>query len=343
MRILLINHEFTVSGASQMLFRVARHLLATGHGVDVVPLLPTEGPLGAMYAAIGASVVPRVKASLYQLCIANTIYAGPVVAELAGAMRIVWWIHESDNGLKVALANSGAYERAFQGAARILFPAARLGTDVYRSFLYQVPPERILAIANGVEPLGDVRPENSTRACRVVCIGSVYPLKRQGDLIEALEALDHPDLEAVFVGALSALSERGLAIAEADRRRATSRFKFLGALAHEQTMRWLASADIFVHPSESEGHPLAPLEAGLLGKPVVLADIAAHEGTWRHGHNCLMYPVGDVPLLAILLDGLRRDPELRRRLGERANATARRFSIQGFLREFDRLVLAESA
>jgi glycosyltransferase involved in cell wall biosynthesis len=340
MRILLISHEFTISGASQMLFRIAGHLLSNGHVVDVTPLLPTPGPLAQMYAAAGATVVQQFKPSSYELCLANTIFAGPAVAKLGASMPIVWWIHECDNGLRVALSNTSVYEQAFRNASRLLFPARHLADTVYRSFVYKLPPEKILIIPNGIELPADIAPAARAAPCRIVCVASVYPLKRQGDLLEALDALDRPDIEAIFIGKLDSMSERGMAILAKDRQRPVQRFRLLGELAHRDAMGWLASADLFAHPSESEGHPVAPLEAGLLRKPVVLADLPVYEGIWRHGHNCLIHPVGDTALLATLLDGLCRNVELRSRLGDQAHATAKRYTIRKFLQAFDELVLA---
>jgi glycosyltransferase involved in cell wall biosynthesis len=340
MRVLLLNHEFTISGASLMLYRVARHLVKQGWAVDVVSLLPTEGPLAARYAEAGVSIVKRVKPSRYRLCIANTIYAGSAVASLGSAIGTAWWIHEADNGLSVALGDPEVWQRAFSSAARILFPARFLAENTYKSFVRQLPAQRIVVLPGAVELPESIEPAEKSATFRVVSVGSVYELKRQGDVLEALGALGVPGLEAVFVGELNSLSERGLALLAEDRKRGTGRFRFLGALAHEQAMAWLASADLFVHPSGSESQGLAPLEAGLLGKAVVLADIPAYEGIWRHEFNCLMHPVGDCKSLAAQISRLHRDPMLRQRLGGEARRTARRFSEEAFLKRFDELVLA---
>jgi glycosyltransferase involved in cell wall biosynthesis len=340
MRVLLVNHEFTISGASLMLYRVARHLLSRGCAVDVFPCLPTEGALAAMYAAAGIPVVQRVKASLYRLCIANTIYSGSIVARLGGAIPTIWWIHEGENGLETVLADVGLYDKAFRAAARIVFPALHLADNVYRSFVFRFPEEKLVVLVNGLDLPDGIEVMNKSIAFRIVTVGSVYLRKRQGQVIEALDALDLPNAEAVFIGKLDSISDRGTAILEKDRQLGAARFRFLGELANEQTLAWLASADVFVHPAGAEANPLAPLEAGLLGKPIVLADIEVYEGIWQHGRNCLMHPLDDAAVLAAQLWGLHRDPDLRRSLGERARETARRFSGKEFLAGFDARVLA---
>jgi len=55
--------------------------------------------------------------------------------------------------------------------------------------------------------------------------------------------------------------------------RADSRVKFLGELPQEQVSDVLATADIFVHPSYSEGQPSAVAEASAVGLPVIATDV----------------------------------------------------------------------
>ena len=54
-----------------------------------------------------------------------------------------------------------------------------------------------------------------------------------------------------------------------------------------------------VQPSEGESHALSLGEAALLAKTLVMSDLAVFtEQGWRHGHNCLMQPIGNAALLA---------------------------------------------
>ena len=104
-------------------------------------------------------------------------------------------------------------------------------------------------------------------------------------------------------------------------------------------MRVLARADVLAHPSVNECLPLAPLEAGLRRRAVVLADLPAHEGVWRHGLNCLMHPREDVDLLTHMLRILAVDRPMRERLGTMAEHTARAYRMELFLTRMD-MVLA---
>ncbi len=338
MKALLINIEMTLSGASLMLFRIAKFLLSRGYEVSVMSVAPAPGPLTKMYLDIGVSLVDEARPAEYRIAIANTIGAGPAVSELGPRLKTIWWIHEGDNGLTAVLSDPAVYTRAFACAAAIVFPARELHDTIYRSFIYQLPPERLVVLPNGVDLPDRIPVMPRGDKIRIVSVATVDQRKCQGDLLLALDKLDRPDIEAVFVGKKYWLSDAGKAVLDKDRADGGGGYRFLGELPHEEAIGWLASADIFAHPAGIEAHPLAPIEAGLLHKPVVLADIAVYRGLWRHGHNCLMHPVGDIELLAALIDGLCNNPLLRKRLGQGAHEAAKGFTGQEFLRGFDEVL-----
>ena len=162
---------------------------------------------------------------------------------------------------------------------------------------------------------------------RVVCVGSIYPRKRQADLIKAVAQLRNLSIECRLVGQMVSLEEEAAGIA----RRSPRRFSIMGQLPHAETMRLLDRADVLALPSSSECLPIAPLEAGQRGKAILLSDLPAHEGVWRHGVNCLMHPVGDVTLMAHSLRILASDAQLRQRLGAQARRVAAPYRNDIFL------------
>jgi glycosyltransferase involved in cell wall biosynthesis len=83
-------------------------------------------------------------------------------------------------------------------------------------------------------------------------------------------------------------------------------------------------ADVVALPSRYEGHPLALLEALALARPVVAARVGGVPEIVADGVSGLLVPPEDSVALAAALDRLRRDPALRRRLGEAGARDARR-------------------
>jgi glycosyltransferase involved in cell wall biosynthesis len=91
---------------------------------------------------------------------------------------------------------------------------------------------------------------------------------------------------------------------------------------------FLQAADLYVHATRADNHPLAVLEALACGVPVVAPPIGgiAEQLTERTG---VLVEEGDAAALAHAIDGLAADPERRARMGEAAAADARaRFDLE---------------
>jgi glycosyltransferase involved in cell wall biosynthesis len=336
MRVVLLGTEFSMNGAALLLFRWAAHLRRQGHDVVAVHEAAAVGPLRDAYLDRGVTLAERCSVDSGMLVICNTVMAARYVLQTAPTARTVWWLHEGEVGLRLLVHNPGA-EQAFRAAHGIIFPSAAIRDQVYRSYLLGVPEARLHVVPPGLDPLdpAPVEAELQDRPIRVVSVGSIYPRKRQADLIRAVARLPDVPIECVLVGAMVQLEDDAMALARA----APDRFAFTGQLAHAETLRLVGRGDIFALPSASECLPLAPLEAGQRGRAVLLSDLPAHEGVWRHGVNCLMHPIYDVDLLAHLLRVLATDAALRARLGEAARRTAAGFRNDLFLARLD-MVLA---
>jgi glycosyltransferase involved in cell wall biosynthesis len=120
--------------------------------------------------------------------------------------------------------------------------------------------------------------------------------------------------------------------------RSPDRYELLGQLDHAAALQLLAEADVFCLPSDSEVLPLTILEAAMLERPIVLSDLSVYDGIWRHGHNCLLHPIGAIGMLAQSIDALVRNPELRARLGTAARRTAAAYTEAAFFTRFDALL-----
>jgi glycosyltransferase involved in cell wall biosynthesis len=97
-----------------------------------------------------------------------------------------------------------------------------------------------------------------------------------------------------------------------------------GPLPHDEAVRRVAAAAIFVSPSLYEPFGLAALEAARLGRPLVLADIPTYRGIWDGA--AAFFDPRDARSLAALLDRLSADPDRRHAMGAAAQDRAVRFS-----------------
>jgi glycosyltransferase involved in cell wall biosynthesis len=92
---------------------------------------------------------------------------------------------------------------------------------------------------------------------------------------------------------------------------------FVGELPHEDTMRRIASCDLFVLPSYTEGFPNVILEAMALGRPIAASSVGAI-GDMLSGGCGFVFPPRDVEAVKAALFTLTKDESRRLSLGERA-------------------------
>jgi glycosyltransferase involved in cell wall biosynthesis len=333
LRILLINHEFTISGASQLMFKLALHLRDCGHSCDVGAIY--DGPLREEYAARSFHHLTTAAYHDYDVVICNTIFAASIVPSAAKFSKVIWWIHEGENGLGHVMREMSDLN-AFRDASAIVFQTEFQRDSIYRSFVFRRDPARLFVIPVGVDVEASGPSIAKTRPLRIVCIGTIDERKRQGDLVRAVAALGRADVECVFIGKYYKLDEEERGIAAAN----PALVKILDETSNADALAWLRSADLFCLPSRTESQPISILEAASLGKPLVLTDLPSYRGIWRHQQNCLLYPVGDIRGLVNSLAALLSSADLRERLGAAARASAGQFSEAAFLARFDAVLEA---
>jgi glycosyltransferase involved in cell wall biosynthesis len=102
--------------------------------------------------------------------------------------------------------------------------------------------------------------------------------------------------------------------------------RFLGQCRDVETM--LPACDLFVVSSISEGLSFAILEAMACGLAVVATRVGGNSELVEDGQSGLLTPSGDAGALGIALGQLLRQPERRRRMGERGRVLAeQRFDL----------------
>ena len=215
--------------------------------------------------------------------------------------------------MRTAVELSGATVAVSEGLADHLrrdlwLPRGRI-TMVTNGVPYTEPAHVTLRSELGLEPADTL----------IVAVGNLYPVKGHRFVIDALALLGqrYPRLHVAIAG-------RGdLAPALADQARTcgvAGRLHLLGLRPDVDAV--LAAADIVVHPSLSEGLPLALLEAMFAGRPIVASDVGEIEMALDGGDAGLLVEPGDASALAAALDRLLREPDFARALGTRARRRA---------------------
>lgn len=124
-----------------------------------------------------------------------------------------------------------------------------------------------------IRPLGEADRQLMRRSLGIpldaralVCVGRLQRQKGQDVLLEAWRRADLGDAHLYLVGdgpdrqALEASGARQVT--------------FVGSVARDRALDWMAAADLVVMPSRWEGMALVPLESMALGTPVIASDVA---------------------------------------------------------------------
>lgn len=264
MRVLFVIHELALNGAVTALLAQVRALRAAGEEVAVLTPALT-GPAAALreaFAATGARLVERAAATEYDVAVGCTVFAAEALGRLVGHLPLVWWIHEGMAGVTFTGANP-AVQQLLGRVDRLVFPSRGAVERIWPVLLGALPPGRVEVIPALVpfpEP-GPVADKPPGRV-RVLCVGSIYPRKRQGDLVAAIAALGPAaPVECVLAGEMVAIepAAESLIAAGADR------FHRTGGLEPADGDRKPAPAGAAGYSRAGRG---APLWSGAHHRPV---------------------------------------------------------------------------
>jgi glycosyltransferase involved in cell wall biosynthesis/uncharacterized membrane protein len=248
---------------------------------DVVHLHSSKaGILGRL-----AAVIARVPVRVY------TVHGWSFAAYRGAAGRLFLWAERAMRPLTTAVICVSHASRKQGIAAR----ACSAG--------------RTVVIHNAVDTTSFLPARRRGRPPRIVSVARFAFPKDFASLVSAL-ALVTADVRATFVGEGPALSEIATII---EMQGLEGKVELLGARGDVREL--LASSDVFVLSSRSEGHPVSLLEAMAAGLPVVATDVGGVAESVVHGQTGLLVPAGDVTALAAALERLVDDEQLRRRLG----------------------------
>jgi glycosyltransferase involved in cell wall biosynthesis len=147
-------------------------------------------------------------------------------------------------------------------------------------------------------------------------VGKLSQRKRPQDLIDALARIKNRKIVALFAGngeLMEALRERAEATGVDAR--------FAGFVNVDKLPALYAAADMLVHPSQADPHPLICSEGACIGLPMLLSDRIGAVGPTdiaREGENALIFPCEDTKVLAELIECLATDGAKRAAMGARS-------------------------
>lgn len=179
-----------------------------------------------------------------------------------------------------------------------------------------------LLTAIGEDDSITVGKESAGSIFRIGYAGSLVGYEGLDDLLEAISMLrrEHHDVRALIVGEGDRLNEL---MAHAAALGISEEVEFVGRLPHAEALKILKQCDCVVLPRKREKvcevvSPLKPLEAMLLGIPVIASDVGGMRDMVVDGVTGLTYPAGDIHALAKVITRLASDQELAQRISSSA-------------------------
>jgi glycosyltransferase involved in cell wall biosynthesis len=204
---------------------------------------------------------------------------------------------------------------------------------------YDVPPERLFVIPNGIDTAfwsaGAAVPA-AERPPVVLSVGRLHPVKGHDILLDAFASVASRMREARLVIVGDGGCQPGLEL-QAERLGIAARVTFAGAGDAAAVRDRLGHARCFVLPSRSEGLPLALLEAMAAGTPVVATRVGGVPEVTGDSAAVLVAPedpVGMAAAIERLLGDARAATELAVLARERAEAYTAAASDDDYERVF---------
>lgn len=316
---------------------------ATGTAAYSIPRTRLRSLRNVFEVVSGIRTVIRSEGATLVHASENTALVYAAIAGAVTRVPVIWHIHSPLQ----------ARSREERLAARILH-ALRPAHIVFTS-----PGARKRTLAFKGVPTSVVLPGTDLERCRsgdgerarnilgipkdalvVSTLARVEPMKGEHDFVECIGRLAprHPELIAVMCGPGDRDGSYWQGLEDLSRRHGiTDRLLMPGDVRSPLKEDVLAATDIFVHPSHAESFGLAVLEAMAAGKPVVAADTDGPRLMITDGEDGLIVPVADPGAMASAVDRLLVDPELRTRLGARADATAESYRVDAMVGRFEEL------
>ncbi len=245
------------------------------------------------------SIVAAVVASVARIPLVTTCHVSGIDA-LPGRTRRAAAFHEKTVG-RFILSRSESVIAVSQAVANHVVSL-------------DVDADRIEIVENGVDPDRFFPGTREDSQVVITFVGRLIENKGPLMLMDAFSQLSEQSLRLRIVGT-GPQHEQVLARARQD-----ARVEVLGHRADTEAI--LATSDVFVRPSTTEGRSLAVLEAMAAGCAVVATSIPANAELIDPEHTGLLTPCGDAKALAARLHRLANDAGLRGRLGAAAREQA---------------------
>ena len=286
MKILLVSHEFSVTGAPFVLLWITKFLKNNGHDISVWSL--RDGPLKDDFIKSGVNplIIQDDKRSIfklyqeqnihYDLIICNTVCTYKCVDVLQRFKTpVIWYIHETKFLDDFLPSRPDCVEllKSFYN----IYTVSDWNATVLKKY-----NSNVKVIKNGVKD----EFENYTLLSdhvRFGFIGSIIPVKGIDLLIDSFTNVlkDYPTATLDIAGNYSEDFGKNLK----EKTKDISNIRWLGVVQKEEKKRFFDNIDVLCVPSLDDPCPLTVLEGVMLGKLIITTDKVGSNYVCKNGEN----------------------------------------------------------
>lgn len=183
-------------------------------------------------------------------------------------------------------------------------------------------------IPNGID-IAEFKPDAARETdgiFRILCVSRITPRKGIRYLIEGFDALQKKNsskMELWIIGEGDELASLWELVQSLGLH---SSVKFFGRMEHEKLASFYGLADVFVLPSLNEGMSNTMLEALASGLPIIATVTGGTEELVRDGENGLYIEKQSSEDIALKLEQVLNDAELRKKMGKMSRVRAEKMS-----------------
>jgi glycosyltransferase involved in cell wall biosynthesis len=352
LRILMISHELTRTGAPLALFYIARMFRDCGMHVDIYSQgLKNEDFVKDILSA-GIGLIEHyeyVHCETYDIIYLNTIvswYMEILSLKKAVEMQMnksVLYVHENwpigpNNVTGMSVNNTPK----IMNEARSILYVTNISMNFYRKYLtmrrfgdLDMVIHNALSVDVTKAQLNSsrrlIRPALKTTDVLFITSGSVHPIRHQSTLFQVAEKImkDVPNVFVMIVGFRA--DPYGVELKNEIRSSPfCERFYLLDGMEHSESLKFMASGDVYVSISEKESFGLSVLEAMAMGLPAIVAKLdGLPEVVYEESLDVVDRKTNNIS--ARLLERAMRmmlDPEIRSRHSILSQARSAQFSFK---------------
>lgn len=219
-----------------------------------------------------------------------------------------------------------------RGAERVVVPSKYLAGIVHG---WGVPKEHIAVIYNAAPGMTETWPRETLRrelgvsGFTILSAGRLVPWKGFDVLLSAFDTFASNEATLFIAGDGP---ERHTLVKKADALKLGDHVRFLGQLPHDELLKYLVAADVFVLNTSYEGLSHMLLESLAAGTPILASNAGGNKETITNGEEGILFDYNDREAIE---NGVRKftDAKFREACARRAKIRAKFFSEEKMIRE----------